>query len=267
VSTNKIQPSPAIPLDIVVLWQFCLEFEYDRSVLVTGISEWLEQKRVGKILDCACGTGFPSLDLIQRGFQVTCTDGSPAMLTAFESNAERMHVNARARLIKWNNLPLHFSKEFDALFCRGSSLIYADSWDKIGVPGKDSILEAVTSFHSCLRQGGYLYVDTTSAESLRSTQCEEHVYPKRLIKGADVQLTERVETDVLRKVRKWTTKLVVDGATHELCRQSYYLPHEELLEMLRDVGFEQIRSEAISGEHYAVFTARAGCRGRSRLRD
>jgi SAM-dependent methyltransferase len=262
VSTSRFQQSPATPLDIVVLWQFCLEFEYDRGVLVAGISGWLEQKGVGKILDCACGTGFPSLNLIQRGFQVTCTDGSPAMLSAFQSNAEQMRVNARGRLIEWNNLPLHFSKEFDAVFCRGSSLIYAGAWDRIGIPTKDSIREAVTSFHSCLREGGYLYVDTTSVENLRNTQCQEYVYPKRCIKGAVVQLTERVETDVVRKVRKWTTKLVVDGVTHELCRQSYYLPHEELLDMLQDVGFGQIRSEAISGEHYAVFTARAGHGGR-----
>src|SRR5438309_2204240 len=112
-------------MDIATLWQLCLHLEYDRAELVAGLEEWLGGEKDKKILDCACGTGFPAIDLIQKGYNITCTDGSELMLKEFKRNADAAGVRASTHCIRWGDLSGHFRSEFDIVMCRGSSLIYA----------------------------------------------------------------------------------------------------------------------------------------------
>ncbi len=247
-------------LDISALWQFCLEFEYDADTLTSGISSWLQATRAKDILDCACGTGFPALDLIKRGFQLTCTDGSEAMLSKFHDKARKERVSARATRVLWKDLHHHYPNYFDVVMCRGNSLIYADGWEECRAPGYDVIKEALVSFRRCLRPDGRLYVDTTSASNLARPDPEEIVYPTRRVGNLDIKLSETVVTDRVRRTRTWTSVLTVNGEPHEFRRQSYFLLHEELIGLLRDTGFEDIRQESILGEHYAVFSAKTSPR-------
>lgn len=49
------------------LWDLCLSSEYDRDRVVRGIAEWLGPPDDLKVLDAACGSGFPALDLHRMG--------------------------------------------------------------------------------------------------------------------------------------------------------------------------------------------------------
>jgi hypothetical protein len=47
-------------IDIGIFWDNLIRFEYDRQLLINGIEEFIGINRSLKILDCACGTGFPA---------------------------------------------------------------------------------------------------------------------------------------------------------------------------------------------------------------
>jgi SAM-dependent methyltransferase len=242
-------------MDIATLWQLCLHFEYDRAALVAGLEEWLKWNKDTKILDCACGTGFPSIDLLQKGYNVTCTDGSQRMLAEFNVNAEKAGVVANPQCIQWSDLSKHFDQEFDVVMCRGSSLIYAGAWDRDATPDREAIKVAIRNFGECLKLGGVLYVDTTSEENLSRSLPEHNTYPERVIGGQRVSLSEVIYTDKNANLRTWESTLTVDGVAYEFERHSYYLPHSDLLAILLECGFGNIRKSKVRGEHYDVFTS------------
>jgi len=242
-------------IDIVDLWDICLQFEYDQPLLISSISQWIKQVGGRKILDAACGTGFPALDLIERGFDVTCCDGSPAMLEKFRINAATRNVAVTPRLLLWNGLGSAFPNEFDLVMCRGSSLIYAGTWDVDAKPQRIEMERALTNFYDCLRPGGLIYVDTTAAKNLDRSHFETNSYKDRLINGMTVSLSENIRINIAEQTRNWTSNLTINGLSFAFTRTSHYLTHNELLDMLKRVGFVDIAPLDMTGEHYAVFTA------------
>jgi SAM-dependent methyltransferase len=223
---------------------------------VAGLEEWLEYDQSLRILDCACGTGFPALDLLARGYDVTCSDGSEAMLSAFDRNARAAGLATVPTLVEWKQLPHAFGPVFDVVMCRGSSLIYAGTWDDDAEPSRDAVGEAVASFARCLREGGRLYVDTTSRVNLRATDPVRTSYPPIELDGHRVRVEEVIENDVALRRRTWRSTLTVDGAQYRFSRRSYYLRHEELRRMMHNAGLTDVRRERVRGEHYDVFVAR-----------
>lgn len=241
---------------IVELWDVCLSFEYDKETLLKGLTKFLLPFRDKKILDCACGTGFLTLDLIKQGFDITCSDGSEGMLKKFRENAEAMDVHVTPQKLKWQELKDHFPEKFDLVMCRGSSLIYDGAWEKEKEPSEQSIYEALSNFFQILKPGGVLYVDTTSEENLEKDNPEENEYASDGLQEKGVSLQEKVEVNKGKKIRTWQPKIKQGDHEHSLVRYSQYMPHEELFKYLKEIGFSQIQKEEIEGEHYDVFTAR-----------
>jgi SAM-dependent methyltransferase len=152
--------------DVGLLWELCLRVEYERPALVDGLAAWLGPPAGLRVLDAACGSGFPALGLIRRGYAVTCSDGSPQMLERFRRNAAAAAVAVRPQLRRWEELWRHHAAAFDVVLCRGSSLIYAGTWDREEQPSRAVLERSVESLVRCVRPGGRLYVDTTRAEDL-----------------------------------------------------------------------------------------------------
>jgi SAM-dependent methyltransferase len=242
--------------ELPALWQACLRLEYDRPELVAGLEEWLEHDRSLRILDCACGTGFPALDLLVRGYDVTCSDGSEAMLSIFAQNARAAGLATVPTLVEWRQLPYAFGPAFDVVMCRGSSLIYAGTWDDDVEPSGDAIGEAVTSFVRCLRDGGRLYLDTTSRGNLGATEPVRTSYSPIELDGHRVRVEEVIENDLARRRRTWRSTLTVDGSEYRFSRRSYYLRHDELERMMCKAGLADVRRAHVRGEHYDVFVGR-----------
>jgi len=246
----------ATTLDICDLWQTCLSFEYDRPRLVDGIAAWLATVPHERILDCACGTGFPALDLIAKGFSVTCSDGSIRMLREFERNAAAAGLRVTPRLMLWEELGAFVEASFDVVMCRGSSLIYAGGWDERADPDPSGIARALQNFAAAARPSGLVYVDTTSLANLERGDSERHHYPPRQMDGRTVSLSELVRTDRARRIRTWSSRIEIDGEPFEFERHSYYLPHDELVEMMQAAGLGDVCRVPIDGEHYDVFVGR-----------
>lgn len=241
-------------MKISKVWDICLRFEYDEKKLTKGLGKFLKRFKDKKILDPACGTGFAILDLIDQGYDITCSDGSAEMLNELKVNAKEKGISISPHLLKWSELSNKFSHQFDVVMCRGSSLIYGSSWDSSRKNGEVVIQNALKNFYACLKSGGTVYVDTTTEENLE--RVEEYItYKPKKINGVLVGLSDRVTTNKKSGLRTWTPTFTIGAKTYRLKRYSYYLPHEKLIRMMENCGFKNIRKQKVEGEHYQVFIA------------
>jgi SAM-dependent methyltransferase len=238
------------------VWELCLSAEFDRARLVRGLAEWLGPPDDLQVLDCACGSGFPSLDLYHLGYDLTCTDASPLMLERFRRKAEAADVELRPLQARWEELESLFPDRFDVVMCRGSSLIYAGTWDSDADPDWSALEASVRSFVRCVRPGGRLYVDTTQEEDLLLGDPAWEEHEPRTIDGHQIELRERVVSEPEAGVRRWMVELGVDDETFEFERKSHHLPHAKLTDLLQDAGLQDVARAEVSGERYAVFAGR-----------
>lgn len=244
------------PPDIATLWELCLHFEYDKAELVSGLSDWLGDADRQRVLDCACGTGFPSLDLARRGYNMTCSDGSPLMLSYFKRRADLEGVPVQAGLVRWEELTSSYDTAFDVVLCRGCSLPYAGTWDEDAPPDRQVLAQSVRQFAASLRPGGRLYIDTNPARDSAGPEVTTH--QPMTIGQHTIELTEEVSVDHARRLRSWRCQLTIDGTPYEFDRRSHYFPPEHLMALLADLAdtpMRDLRRTTVPGEHYAIVTA------------
>ncbi len=239
------------------IWDLCLSVEYDRDLLVGGIAAWLGDPDGLEVLDCACGSGFPSLDLHRAGYRVTCTDASPQMLERFRLNAKEEGSSLLPLQARWEELDSLYPSRFDVVMCRGSSFIYAGTWDSAADPDFSALERSLKSMAGCLRPGGRLYVDTTQEEDLLVEDPGWTEHAPRIIDGHQIELRERVTSDPEAGVRRWIVELTIDGEPFEVERKSHYLPHEKLIGLFEEAGLEDVGRADVTGERYAVFVGRS----------
>ncbi len=114
------------------------------------------------VLDCACGTGNLYMALSRLGYDVWGCDGSQAMLERAAANCERENVS-RAQLVadpvRWTDAAAYHrcfvsrGKLFDVILLNSNSLCHLPA-----VPGQLDV--ALANFHSLLKPGGRLIIDT-----------------------------------------------------------------------------------------------------------
>jgi SAM-dependent methyltransferase len=125
-----------------------------------------------RVLDCAAGTGLLAVGLALRGFDVTASDRSPAMLERARALAADRDVALDLRVCTWEELPDQgFGARFDAVFCVGNSITHA--------PGETARRTALRAMAGALVPGGLLVVTARNWELLRSfgshVRVDEHV--------------------------------------------------------------------------------------------
>lgn len=246
------------PVDIGTLWEICAHFEWEmREKTVDGIATWLGPPDGMTVLDCACGSGFPALDLARRGYDIACSDGSEIMLAHFRRNAAVAGVDLEPAQVLWDDLTAHYREPFDVVMCRGGgSFLYAGTWDHDAPPDPGALMDVFGQFVACVRPGGRLYVDIMHADDLARVGPLEVRHPTLTVGSHTIDLTEVTTNHPDRGIRTWHSTLVLDGEPYEFDRRSQYLRHDELAAMLADAGLADVRAEAVPGEHYQVFTGR-----------
>jgi SAM-dependent methyltransferase len=239
--------------EVGVVWDLCLTDEYDRDRVVRSLAEWLGPPDGLRVLDCACGTGFPAFELHRLGYRMTCTDGSAFMLRRFRRNAEAAGVPLRPRQARWEELHERYEGEFDVVLCRGCSLVYAGTFERDVDPDWSAVERSVSSFVACLRPGGRLYVDTTPEQELNGEYPRVREHPPRMIDGRCVELREELTADQQKRLRRWQVQLRIDGAAFDFERRSHYVSHPDFVKLLQAAGLEDVARVEIAGEPYAVF--------------
>lgn len=246
-------------LSLADLWDITTTFMWDQKY-VAGLDQFLRSEGVTTILDVAGGTGFPCLELRRMGWDITYSDGSALMLGHFKKRLEGSGQQIPRNHSDWLELSQNIPGRFDALLCRGNSLIYVDSWDHTGVheETKERIKKSLAEFYKTLNDGGFLYVDITDKREF-----DQKSYPiieelgERIISDKSTKLTWELNHDYEKRIRTCRSVLSRDGQEYVHTYQSYLLSHEELVNMLKEIGFRKVEETKIDGEDsYTVFVAR-----------
>jgi SAM-dependent methyltransferase len=106
------------------------------------------KREVNRVLDLACGTGIPTLELADRGYEVLGPDLHEEMLRVAMRKAEARGLNVK--FIQGNALDMSFKEEFDAVTMFFSSIMYFDDF---------AIRELFNSVKRALRPGGVFIAD------------------------------------------------------------------------------------------------------------
>jgi SAM-dependent methyltransferase len=127
------------------------------TLLARAEEEGLQGKRM---LDIACGTGFSFIPLLERGFEVTGCDVSPAMI-----EASRAKVGDRAELVVADMRALPDLGEFDLIWSINSAMNYLLT--------ADELTAALEGMRRNLAPGGLLLFDLMSLKTARAFFVEE----------------------------------------------------------------------------------------------
>jgi hypothetical protein len=156
----------------------------------------------------------------------------------------------------WRNLSQNIPGVFDALLCRGNSLVYMDSWD-IGpalTPGLREIQIALDEFFKKLKLGGVLYLDIYREDQGDNGVSRE--LGEMVVAGHRVSLDWQINCDHSSRRRIWTADLSVDGQSQRFELSSFLLYHAELVTLLYKAGFSDVAEVEIDGERtFKVYRA------------
>jgi SAM-dependent methyltransferase len=106
-----------------------------------------------RVLDCACGTGTLAVGLALRGFEVSASDASAAMVARTRELAAARGVHVEAAERSWEALE---DGPFDAVLCVGNSLTHA--------AGRDGRRAALAAMRRVLRDGGLVAITSRTWE-------------------------------------------------------------------------------------------------------
>jgi SAM-dependent methyltransferase len=115
-----------------------------------------------RLLDVACGTGKSFIPMLERGWEVTACDISPAMV---EIAREKVGDRAEISVADMRELPVF--GEFDAVFCLDDAVNY--------LLGTEELERALAGMHRNLAPGGLLMFDVNTLEAYRGFFAEEVV--------------------------------------------------------------------------------------------
>ena len=141
LSSTDFYDRLARAFDVMTDWESRLAHE------MPFIQKTLDRYGVRSVLDTACGTGWHSIALAQRGYRATGCDASPAMIERARLNAEKMGVAVRFEVAEFDELH-RFPEKFDALLCLGNSLPHLLSQEKLR--------NALAKMKDRLRTGGVM---------------------------------------------------------------------------------------------------------------
>ena len=141
LSSNEFYDRLARVFDVMTDWQKRLALE------MPFLQRTLDQNRVRSILDTACGTGWHTITLAQKGYQAAGCDASPQMIERARANAAQAGVKLRFEVADFSGLD-KFPEKFDAVLCLGNSLPHLLS--------HEALVEALQQLRGKLRAGGVL---------------------------------------------------------------------------------------------------------------
>jgi SAM-dependent methyltransferase len=142
---------------------YTADYEYDRWLAVVLAIAGELGLRGREALDAACGTANSSLPLIQRGFDVSACDLSPAMV----AQARRKLPDPR-RVGVADMRELAIEERFDLVTCLDNGVNY--------LPSEADMRDGLAGLARALRPGGLLVFDVNTLTTLRAAYSGEHRY-------------------------------------------------------------------------------------------
>jgi len=140
---------------------------------------------VKRVLDLACGTGGPTVELARRGYEVVGVDINEEVLRIAEAKSKATGVNVR--LIRMDMKSLDLGEVFDAATIFFSSIQYVGPWNEL------------TSFLGRLRrnvrEGGVVVFDAMNPLYLHTVESKPIVWDVYCKSGERLLLIDYREVD------------------------------------------------------------------------
>jgi SAM-dependent methyltransferase len=206
-------------------------------------------RRDQSVLDAACGTGFPLIELKRLGFSdLTGADADADLLARFRSAiaADDGLAGWQPPLVEvtWQKLPLAVTRRYDVVLNVDAAIGFMDSWapGEMRV-GREAIFARVTevlrNFHAVTRPGGRFFIGLQKNNHKGNTY-----YPMKVgrmqLGGVEAEAQWNMSYDWDRRIKTWVNLVTVDGRTYSQTRQSYLFDLAELADFLRAAGFATV---------------------------
>lgn len=220
--------------DFVTKWDELINWEAREKGEGDFFVDALQKRGKHKILDAATGTGYHSIKLLQRGFEVTSVDGSPNMLAQAFNNARQYDLILRAVQADWRWLSRDVHDKYDAIICLGNSFTHLFS--------ENDRRKALAEFYSALRNDGILILDQRNFSSILDRGFStKHTY---YYAGENIRAEpDYVDENLVRFCYEFP-----DNSNHYLnffpLRESY------TTRLMKEVGFQEVNTYGDFQETY-----------------
>ncbi len=159
-----------------------------------------------RILDCACGTGFPSIELARRGFNIVGSDIDLDNLELLRTLQGRASCDFPLFNCSWFNLDKEaFGEQFDLTLCLGSSITYFESWNE-GVAelsmNFSDMRKCLECFRTITKPGGFVLIGICKhyTKTKRTTSI---TFKPRHIGGETYHMTWALEYFWDKRLKTW----------------------------------------------------------------
>lgn len=210
------------------------------------------QDRNASILDTACGTGFPTLDLYEMGFKnITCSDGDEESAKKLGALFKEKGLNIPVFTSTWQDLGKNIDKKFDFVINVDNSLVYLDGWfDNTTYDPEEAskrITEVLKNFYDLLKPGGTAIIG--SCETFPEDVNERTYLEKESeYKGQKIGTAWHSKYDWEHRVREWTPIIKYGGKEIRKTLKSYIVKKDEVENLVKKAGFEDVQVVDIRGE-------------------
>ena len=196
------------------------------------------------ILDAACGTGFPMIELHDLGHhQLTGSDADADLLAKFRREIATHKPGWQPDLVEasWQNLPQKIARQFDVVLNVDAAIGFMDSW----LPGEmrsgraqifARVVEVLCNFHAVTRPGGRFFIGLQKNNHKGNTYYPMFVGSMRL-GAAQAEAHWHMTYDWETRIKAWVNIVRLDGEEHAQTRRSYLFDLDELAGFLAQAGF------------------------------
>lgn len=211
-------------------WQIISEI-YHTKLEFDRIFSLLQCLGGGQILDCACGTGFPSIGLRAKNFHIVGSDKDNEALSLLKNNPLFVMNPFPVHNVAWEQLSTKFNQKFNVILCLGSSITYYDTWDEsIGnIPERDDQLpQIISNFRKILAPNGKLILGICKLYN-KDRGKDTISFPQHIVNGITYKMNWELQYDWNRRVKTWLCEIAgSNGSKESCCLLSHLYDKEEL---------------------------------------
>ncbi|MFX1318775.1 MAG: class I SAM-dependent methyltransferase [Promethearchaeota archaeon] len=122
----------------------------------------IQEKKIARILDLACGSGRHAVALAKDGHEVIGLDLSSQMISAAQTYAQENDVQVQFHVANMENANTIVKDPFDVILCLGNSLAL--------LPSLESLQQTLKGVQQMLSQDGYFVSQILNFEEIRHSQ-------------------------------------------------------------------------------------------------